>query len=347
MYFIESVWISYTKAFRLYFDFKTRTSRGDFWRFTLCNFLIALVVCAMPFWIAFLLIIIYGFLTFIPNLAITTRRLHDTGASGVAYFIFLVIIPLIVYCIGWIYISSDMEWTALFFLTTSDMASLKLYSLIFWLVLCILPMFGISLIISLCLKGDPGPNCYGGPDTAKKLIENPKENETTADITRFTGFFHDGDLISIENLEDSMILTMRSSEVDSPIFELFDDFAFPDDLVSADKRIKGKLHITGLKSTTINDEKFSGVLSVNHGLVEIAGLDIKNHSKVLLNIFWEHQADRADRSYFSSICIEAEKVRWENLPNLESVDEYAKDCYLDKNGNPVARGSSASCLLPE
>lgn len=84
-----------------YADFSGRSRRTEFWIPTLIN---TLIMCAIPFmavlpfgilgslgtaalWILFYLAV------FLPNLAVTVRRLHDTNRSG--WFVLLPLFPLI------------------------------------------------------------------------------------------------------------------------------------------------------------------------------------------------------------------------------------------------------------
>lgn len=88
----------YKKAMRLYADFSGRATRSDFWLFTLA--LILLLISA-----SFVELIVLGNLTggliaglinllhIVPALAISVRRLHDTGKSG--WWLLLMFVPVI------------------------------------------------------------------------------------------------------------------------------------------------------------------------------------------------------------------------------------------------------------
>lgn len=69
MSFTESV----STCFKKYFVFSGRASRSEFWWF----YLFCIVLFPL------------GIFTFIPHLAVTVRRLHDTGRSG-----FFLLIPI-------------------------------------------------------------------------------------------------------------------------------------------------------------------------------------------------------------------------------------------------------------
>ena len=100
----------YLKVLRQYFDFTGRARRSEYWYFVLFNFLFSLVSIAFDAFYGFILDIpewettwefyypFYALLTLIPALAVTVRRLHDTGHSGWWYLILL--LPIL----GWIWI---------------------------------------------------------------------------------------------------------------------------------------------------------------------------------------------------------------------------------------------------
>lgn len=89
----------YFGTFKKSFTFSGRSSRKEFWIFTLVNILIMLVLaiaeanlikhCNKDFsiWAG-----TYWLIVFIPTLAVATRRLHDTGLS--AFYLILNIIPI-------------------------------------------------------------------------------------------------------------------------------------------------------------------------------------------------------------------------------------------------------------
>ncbi|MBM3910632.1 MAG: hypothetical protein FJ356_03175 [Thaumarchaeota archaeon] len=131
-------------------------------------------------------------------------------------------------------------------------------------------------------------------------------------ISKYTSYFHDGSLIAINygNDDTELTLTMESAEVDP------EDIKDPIPLAKED-RIKGKLHLKGVKSIYINDKKIFSPLKMNYDDGEILHLKIKNN-KVLLDISWCNYPPKARDTDFSSITINVEDVRWENIPDLKT-----------------------------
>ncbi|MEM6612327.1 MAG: DUF805 domain-containing protein [Cyanobacteria bacterium P01_C01_bin.72] len=79
----------YTKVLKQYTRFHGRARRSEFWYFNLINFLINLSILLFSALLpqelgglVLLLFYIYNFGVFLPSLAVTIRRLHDTGKSG-------------------------------------------------------------------------------------------------------------------------------------------------------------------------------------------------------------------------------------------------------------------------
>lgn len=91
----------YLLAFRRFADFKGRSTRQEYWMFTLFNLLISLGLGV----VAGLLGVgsehspadaisgLYTLIVLVPSLALSVRRLHDIGKSG--WWMLLLLIPLI------------------------------------------------------------------------------------------------------------------------------------------------------------------------------------------------------------------------------------------------------------
>ncbi len=69
----------YLKALKSYAVFEGRSRRREYWMFTLVNMIISVVLAALSFGT---LESLYALVMFIPSLAVSVRRLHDTGRSG-------------------------------------------------------------------------------------------------------------------------------------------------------------------------------------------------------------------------------------------------------------------------
>jgi len=79
-------------CFKKYADFDGCATRSEFWWWALFN----LIVCIALSILSDKLSLVFSLATFIPYIAVTTRRLHDTNRSG-----WLQLIGLIPF-IGWI-----------------------------------------------------------------------------------------------------------------------------------------------------------------------------------------------------------------------------------------------------
>ena len=124
---------AYIKLFENYFDFKGRSTRSDYWYAYLFNFIICSVfrvflemsttttetasyqttayesttnsnaVGAISF-----IVVCYSLIIFIPSLAVTVRRLHDTGKSG--WNVLISLVPLIGSIILIIWLATDSDY---------------------------------------------------------------------------------------------------------------------------------------------------------------------------------------------------------------------------------------------
>jgi uncharacterized membrane protein YhaH (DUF805 family) len=85
----------YLDVWRKFATFSGRARRSEYWMFLLFNTIVstALFAVDMVLGTVFLLGGIYALAAFIPTLAVTVRRLHDTGKSG--WWILITFIPLI------------------------------------------------------------------------------------------------------------------------------------------------------------------------------------------------------------------------------------------------------------
>jgi uncharacterized membrane protein YhaH (DUF805 family) len=84
----------YLAVLKKYAVFSGRARRSEYWFFFLFNFLIALVLGLIDEAVGFSLFsLIYGLAVFVPGIAVSVRRLHDTGRSG--WWLLLLLIPIV------------------------------------------------------------------------------------------------------------------------------------------------------------------------------------------------------------------------------------------------------------
>lgn len=98
---IRLLFEGYLAVYKKYIDFSGRARRAEYWLFYFCNMIIGFIFYLFYFiglklhsnmivMIVSLLILIFGLVVLLPGIAVTVRRLHDVGKSGLWYFITLV-----------------------------------------------------------------------------------------------------------------------------------------------------------------------------------------------------------------------------------------------------------------
>lgn len=94
-------------CFKKFADFSGRASRSEFWYFYLFVILVYFAGIILGFLIPFFfaIVIIAAIILVVPSLAVTARRLHDTGKSGwwqlTAFIPYVGIIASIVLIVIW------------------------------------------------------------------------------------------------------------------------------------------------------------------------------------------------------------------------------------------------------
>ena len=112
---------AYKTCINKYAVFSGRARRSEYWFFSLCN----TIVLAALYGTAYSIVVsysgyfyfqptptavlggLYSLFIFLPNLAVTVRRLHDTGKSG--FYLFLYLIPLVGSIVILIWLCIDSE----------------------------------------------------------------------------------------------------------------------------------------------------------------------------------------------------------------------------------------------
>ena len=157
-------------CFRNYANFRGRARRREFWYFTL--FVFALLVAAR-----ILDVLVFGYgggprlfstvvllLLFLPQLAVSVRRLHYTGRSGkllLAYYVFGFILSVLVVYFG-LQSLSDLLNGAEVRLSTAQLVVLGTGGVINF-------VWSIFFLVWYCLPGTRGENVYG--EDPKQTVE--------------------------------------------------------------------------------------------------------------------------------------------------------------------------------
>ena len=91
----------YIQALKRFADFKGRSRRKEYWIFALFNVLFSIITTLIDnafgtdsfVYYLGLFSLLYGLFVFIPFLAVSVRRLHDTGKTG--WMLLIAIIPIL------------------------------------------------------------------------------------------------------------------------------------------------------------------------------------------------------------------------------------------------------------
>ena len=101
----------YVKVLKQYADFSGRARRKEYWMFVLFNILIAVGIAIVEAVLLGLtmgvLSMIYALAVLLPGLAVTVRRLHDTGRSG--WWVLISLIPFIGVIVLLVFMATDGE----------------------------------------------------------------------------------------------------------------------------------------------------------------------------------------------------------------------------------------------
>ena len=137
------------------------------------------------------------------------------------------------------------------------------------------------------------------------------------DISKYSGYFHDGGLIGVKRKENNMELFLLSCEIslDEPINRKN---------LSEDNALKGKLHLIGIRWIKVDDKEDKEIPWKDYDDGEILDLEVDSN-KVFLLIEWKNWPPKPRKrpNDVSKIEIEAEKIYWENIPDLS--DDFFKE----------------------
>ena len=126
------------------------------------------------------------------------------------------------------------------------------------------------------------------------------------DIKKYTGYFHDGSILAIQHQGNKLVIFMESAEMDEE--DKLDDVVF-----AKDDSIHGKLHLEVVKS--IVEEGVGNLIKFEMKNIYAKIFDFElNRNQVEFQIIWN--SIPFDKEDFSVVKIEAEKIWWENCPDM-------------------------------
>jgi hypothetical protein len=126
-------------------------------------------------------------------------------------------------------------------------------------------------------------------------------------ISKYSSFFHDGEILDIKHTKNTIEILMRSAEIDPD--EMKDNIR-----LSLGNFITGKLHIQEIKKIKVNEKPFYGIIKKTHNDNDLLHLKISKNT-VFIEIGW--RGPLPCQNDFSAFEIEANKIWWENIPNSE------------------------------
>lgn len=136
------------------------------------------------------------------------------------------------------------------------------------------------------------------------------------ELKNYSSFFHDGGIINIEQNDTNIKISMESSQ----ILPEWNKDNIP---LSNFKTIKGKLYLEGIKKILLN-HKLVNKIKMMHDSGEILNFDIFENQTVKLLIIWSNYPPKKLLDQTELIEIEAEKVYWENIPNLFNSMDFSE-----------------------
>lgn len=177
MTFEESVKFCLTKG---YAKFQGRATRSEFWWFHLFSLLVNIAFSLLDRVFSFVIIELIGILValaiFLPNIAVSVRRLHDLNLSG--WWFCFIYIPFAFLMIIISYFAINAQY-----IDATSMSSLAI-GLVICGGLCVLICVISSLVflILFILRGTRGVNSFGEDPLEKEIfsiLQNTKQTQNT------------------------------------------------------------------------------------------------------------------------------------------------------------------------
>ena len=102
----------YLEVLKKYGDFNGRARKSEFWMFTLISLIISVILYfidtrIMPGSNIQVLYTLYSLAVFVPSLAVSVRRLHDTGRSG--WWFLINVIPILGQLVYLVFLLQDSQ----------------------------------------------------------------------------------------------------------------------------------------------------------------------------------------------------------------------------------------------
>ncbi len=133
-------------------------------------------------------------------------------------------------------------------------------------------------------------------------------------LSEYSDYFHDGSLIDFKQLGTTIEISILSAEIAPEYMKANMPPLYHN-------RIQGKIYLNGVRKIQVNKKPFNGTLKKLYDSGSVLDFEVFNN-KVILGIEWTNYPPKARKSDFTSIEIEAETIRWENIPELS--DDYFK-----------------------
>jgi len=103
------VWYWYLSVLFKYAVFDGRSHRTEYWSFVLCDLIVILLLAVLSVVVApfRVILVLYRLGVAVPGIAVTIRRLHDTGRIG--WWCLIALVPVVGWVALLIYMAQDSQ----------------------------------------------------------------------------------------------------------------------------------------------------------------------------------------------------------------------------------------------
>lgn len=139
-------------------------------------------------------------------------------------------------------------------------------------------------------------------------------NSSLSMLSQYAGYFHDGSIHDIMHYKDSLVISIESAQ-------LLPEWYWDRKKLPLSKRdtISGKLYFVHVNSLKQDDKPSHEAFKMVYEGCEVFDIKIEVH-KIKMLVTWEQYLPKRERTDMVCIEIEADKIYWENIPNL--FDDY-------------------------